>query len=231
MKKLIYTAIAFSVLLLAAAVLPFALPLTDTSVFTGNYRIPYNMGDDYFLYNRFSKHVESGNSIPVIGDSVIWGHYTDNSHTLPAYLNAISRGPKFTNMGLDGIHPAAMNGLIDLYSAGFKNRKIILGINLLWMSSPRHDLTGPVNSEINHKPLLPQLSVDIPSYQPSFEERLSALITRSLPVFAWIDHIRLTRFAGKSFYSWTIDNPHKNIFNYFSHDNDNFYITAGNRSR
>jgi len=227
MKKLKYISIAFSILLLAASVIPFAFPLTDTSLFTGNYRIPYSMGDDYFLYSRYSKHIESGNTIPVIGDSVIWGHYTDSSHTLSANLNNLSHEFKFSNMGLDGIHPAAMNGLMNLYPAGYKKRKIIVGINLLWMSSPRHDLTGAVNSEINHKSLLPQVSISIPSYQPSFEERLSSLITRSVPVFTWIDHIRLTRFAEKSFYAWTMENPHKNVINYFSRDMDDFKTPPG----
>ncbi len=227
MKKLKYTIIAFSILLLSAAVIPFLMPVTDTSDFTGNYRIPYSMGDDYFLYSRYSKYIETGNTIPFIGDSVIWGHYTDAESTLPAYLNRIIRNHKFSNMGLDGIHPAAMNGLIDLYAGNFKNRKIILGINLLWMSSPRHDLSGPANREINHKILLPQFSRNIPSYQPSFEERLSALITRSIPVFTWIDHVRLSKFAEKSFYSWTMDNPDKNINYYFSHNYAEFRIPQG----
>ena len=227
MKKLKYIVISFLILLLSAAVIPYILPLTDSTIFTGNYRIPYSMGEDYFLYGRYSKHVASGNTIPVIGDSVIWGHYTDNEHTLPAQLNRLNPEIAFTNMGLDGIHPAAMNGLMNIYSAKFKNRKIIAGVNLLWMSSPRHDLTGPVNSEINHMPLLPQISPGIPSYQPSFEEKLSALITRSIPLFSWINHIRISRFAEKSFYLWTMENPHKNLSEYFSRKEEEFKAPQG----
>lgn len=229
MKKIRHIITAFTLVLLAAAVIPYALPFTDNSVFIGNYRIPYSMGDDYYLYSRYSGHVESGNTIPVIGDSVIWGHYTGRDQTLTAHLNVISKDKKtrFSNLGLDGIHPAAMSGLIDHYMAGFKNRKIIAGVNLLWMSSPRHDLSGPANSEINHKQLLPQVTRAIPSYQPAFEERISALVTRSVPVFSWIDHIRMSRFAGKNFYAWTMENPHKSILEYFSHKDEEYRLPEG----
>jgi hypothetical protein len=227
MNKLKYIMISFLILLLTGAVIPYIFPLADSTSFTGDYRMPYSMGEDYFLYKKYSEKTALEKTIPVIGDSVIWGHYTFNSETLPAQLNRLNPKIKFTNMGLDGIHPAAMNGLMNLYSAKFKNRKIIIGVNLLWMSSPRHDLTGPVNSEINHKPLLPQFNPEIPSYRPSFEEKISALITRSIPLFSWIDHIRITRFTEKSFYLWTMENPHKSIMEYFSHNDVDFKVPEG----
>ncbi|HNX23189.1 MAG TPA: hypothetical protein PKG60_04025 [Spirochaetota bacterium] len=227
MKKLKYIIISISIFLISAAAIPCILPLTDRTLFTGNYRIPFSLGEDYFLYSRYSKQVASGNTIPVIGDSVIWGHYTDNENTIPARLNRLNTKTAFTNMGLDGIHPAAMNGLMNIYTADFKNRKIIAGVNLLWMSSPRHDLTGPVNSEINHKTLLPQIYPEIPSYKPAFEERVSSLITRAIPFFSWIDHIRLTHFAEKSFYLWTMENPHRSLLEYFSHKEETYMIPDG----
>jgi hypothetical protein len=226
LNKLKYILISILVLAGITAVIPFIFPLTDTASFTGNYRIPYSMGEDYFLYSRYSGSI-ADYRIPVIGDSVIWGHYTDSENTLPAHLNRLNAKPLFVNMGLDGIHPAAMNGLIEIYSSGLKNKKVIAGVNLLWMSSARHDLSGPVNSEINHKILLPQLSQEIPSYKPSFEEKISASITRSIPFFAWIDHLRLSKFAGKSFYIWTMDNPDKSIIEYFSNKGDEFKAPEG----
>lgn len=227
MNKTRYLIIAITLLAAAAAVIPSVCPLTDSTVFTGNYRIPYSLGEDYFLYSRYSDYVSKSDSIPVIGDSVIWGHYTNQEDTLTAELNRLSGSNRFLNLGLDGIHPAAMNGLIDIYATGLKNRKIIVGVNLLWMSSPRHDLSGPVNSEINHRVLLAQFHPAIPSYQPSTEEKLSAVLTRTVPFFSWIDHLRLTRFAGKSFYLWTMDNPGADIADYFTHKADEFRIPAG----
>jgi len=227
MRKLKYILIAIAILIVAGASVPHLFPVTDTAVFTGDYRIPYSMGYDYFLYGRYSKRVSSMDVIPVIGDSVIWGHYTDGGNTLPANLNRVYPKAKFMNMGLDGIHPAAMNGLVEMNLSYFRNRRIIAGINLLWMSSPRHDLTGPVNSETNHKLLLPQFYPVIPSYAPSFEGRLSAVINRSLTFFLWIDHIKQTRFAEKSFYQWTMSNPHKCITEYFLETGDTFSPPEG----
>jgi len=227
MKKLKYIIIAFVILLPGGTLIPYIAPLIDYSSFTGNYRIPYSLGEDYFLYKQYSKYVASGKSIPVIGDSVIWGHYTGNDSAISAQLNRLNPGTEFKNMGLDGIHPAAMNGLLNIYSARLTGRKVIVGINLLWMSSPRHDLSGPVNSEINHKSLLPQLNPKIPSYRPSSDEKLSALVTRSFAFFSWIDHVRLTCFARKSFYLWTLDNPRKNIAGFFSREDDVFKIPDG----
>lgn len=227
MKNLNYIIIPLLALILSSAVIPFIIPLTSTASFTENYRIPYSMGDDYYLYKIYSEYTASGKSIPFIGDSVIWGHYTDSESTLPAELNRLNKNIKFSNMGLDGIHPAAMNGLISNYGGRFKNRKIIAGINLLWMSSPRHDLTGPVNIEINHSRLLSQFSPEIPSYKPPFEEKLTALVSRSIPVFSWIEHIRLTRLADKNFYRWTMENPEKSAMEYFSRKEDDFKAPVG----
>lgn len=227
MKKFNFLIITFTILAAAAAALPRIFPMACVSDFSGDYRIPYSMGYDYFLYARYAEQVSLMDVIPVIGDSVIWGHYTDSINTLSAHLNRIYKQKKFMNMGLDGIHPAVMKGLVEMNAPYFRNRKIIAGINLLWMSSPRHDLTGPVNREINHKLLLPQFETVIPSYSPSTEERVSSVIDRSVTLFMWIDHLKLEKFAGKSFYQWTMDNPGECISKYFTVHADKFTPPAG----
>jgi hypothetical protein len=47
-----------------------------------------------------------------------------------------------------GVHPAAMNGLVEYFAGDIKNKKVIIGINLLWMSSRRHDLSGEQNMRL-----------------------------------------------------------------------------------
>jgi hypothetical protein len=54
MKNLKYILAAFSILLVFAAAVPYIFPLIDNTAFIGNYRIPYSMGYDYFLYSRYS---------------------------------------------------------------------------------------------------------------------------------------------------------------------------------
>jgi len=207
MNRLKYLVYAAAPIIIMATCLPFLFPLTGDTVFTSDYRLPYYLGEDYFLYKKYAGSVAAYNTIPVIGDSVIWGHYTPDTDTLTAHLNRKQNIAEFSNMGIDGIHPAVMYGLTENYCKSFTNKKIIVGINLLWMSSARHDLTGPKNSEINHRGLLPQFTEVIPAYNPSFEDRLSYVIKRKLPFFLWAEHLKLTRFRGKNLYRWSMDNP------------------------
>jgi len=207
MKGLKYLIYAAAVIIIMVTGLPVIFPLTGDIVFTSDYRLPFYLGEDYFLYKKYVKSVAEYNTIPVIGDSVIWGHYTSDNDTLTAHLNRKQHVAEFSNMGIDGIHPAVMYGLVDNYCSAFSNKKVIVGINLLWMSSSRHDLSGDKNSEINHRGLLPQFTELIPAYSPAFEERLSLVIKRNMPFFLWADHLKLTRFRERNFYRWSMDNP------------------------
>jgi len=210
-KHIIITAI-LALLILSAA--PFTISFIDKDEFAGNYRIPYAMGENYYLFRHYISAAADSEKIPFFGDSVIWGHYAEKDKTLTSQLNRLQKEKKIANMGIDGIHPAALYGLVKNYTGKIKNKDMLVGINLLWMSSPRHDLSGEANREINHKKLLPQLSRAVPAYEADIEERLSALINRELTFFAWVNHIKMSRFADSSFYRWTIDNPEKTIFSF-----------------
>ncbi len=211
-KHIIITAILALLIFFAA---PFTISFIDKDGFTGSYRIPYPMGENYFLFSHYSSAVADSDKIPFFGDSVIWGHYAENDKTLTSLLNSLQKEKKFANMGIDGIHPAALYGLVKNYAEKIQNRDILVGVNLLWMSSPRHDLSGEANNEINHKKLLPQLGRKIPAYEAGIEERLSALINREFTFFAWVNHIKMSLFADFSFYRWTLDNPDKSILSFF----------------
>jgi len=108
-----------------------------------------------------------------------------------------------------------MNGLIENFSADLKNKKIIVGFNLLWISSLKHDLSGEPETNINHKKLLPQIYPKIPAYNPDTEDRLSAIISRTAP-FTWIEHIKMQCFKENNFYLWTMEHPHNSIIDYFA---------------
>jgi len=203
-----------SLAIIAVITIPKTFPLINETKFTENYRIPYHAGEDYFLFKKHAKFISKTGDIPLIGDSVIWGHYVKEEETLSACLNK-KFSIKFRNSAIDGVHPAAMNGLVENFYDDIKNKKIILGINLLWMSSSRHDLSGEKNNEINHKALLPQFFYNIPSYQPEIEERLSFVIKKNFEFLLWIDHIKINKFASNSFYSWTMENRDKNIIDFF----------------
>ena len=156
-----------------------------------NYRIPYDLSNDYWLYRRYcryysakrrsaAKHesANSQNEIPVIGDSVIWGHFVPRDKTLSHYLNEISDDTPFINLGLDGIHPAAMEGLLRYFGKDISNKNVILHFNPLWMSSPKEDLQSDKEFVFNHPKLVAQFVPNIPCYKASFSARVSAVFRR-----------------------------------------------------
>jgi len=71
-----------------------------------DYRIPYALSKDYWLYERRLERITPTN-IAVIGDSVIWGEYVRPDGTLSHFLNEVlpngHRGQpgKFVNAGVN----------------------------------------------------------------------------------------------------------------------------------
>ncbi len=207
MKLFKYITGLFLLLTALTIVMPPVFSPAEKKDFSSNYRIPYELGEDYYLYSRYIETMAGEKSVMVLGDSVIWGHYVQHDQTLSARLNSIYGKNIFYNAGIDGIHPAAMKGLMEHYGKSVKNRKVIVGLNLLWMSSPRHDLTGARNDEINHRSLLSQFSDRIPAYGASVEDKVSNIINRNITFLGWINHIKKNFFKNESFYKWTLKNP------------------------
>ncbi len=71
----------------------------------------------------------------LMGDSVLWGHYVDSDETLSHCLNGESAEGRFANLGIDGIHPVALSGLVEQYAGAIRNKRVIVNCNLLWISS------------------------------------------------------------------------------------------------
>jgi hypothetical protein len=57
----------------------------------------------------------------IIGDSFVWGQYVSTDKTLSHNLNELEGDNLFANMGLDGLHPAAMDGLLKYYGKDIKS--------------------------------------------------------------------------------------------------------------
>ena len=49
-----------------------------------NYRIPYALADDYWLFDRWAGAEARAGATAVVGDSVVWGHYVPADCTLPS---------------------------------------------------------------------------------------------------------------------------------------------------
>src|SRR2546426_96721 len=77
--------------------------------------------------------------------------------TLSHFLNEqFGQTGKFINAGVNGLFPLALEGLINYYGTPLQHRKVIVHCNVLWMSSPKADLSSDKEEQFNHAHLVPQ---------------------------------------------------------------------------
>jgi len=175
-----------------------------------DYRVPYALGSDYWLYARHSRAVRHRQRIPLIGDSVVWGHYVPPDQTLSHHLNKTLGAARFANLGLDGTHPAALGGLTEYYAKEISGQAVVLHFNPLWITSAKHDLQTTKEFRFNHPELVPQFTMRIPCYKASSSRRLWAVAEHHVPFLVWTSHLRIAYFGGADLQRWTIENPYTN---------------------
>ena len=164
--------VALGVVAAILAAIPFAWEQIEPIRIETNHRMPFGLGNDYWTYNRYCDEASADRDTTlVVGDSVIWGHFVGKDQTLSTHLSEAPGNRRFANMGIDGIHPAALAGLVEHYGRGISGRKVILHCNLLWMSSPRHDLAGDKEFSFNHPDLVPQFIPRIECYKADISHR------------------------------------------------------------
>ena len=118
--------IAFALILIVFFATPRIWKRIETFQTGSDYRIPYSLSKDYWLYERRLKRL-SPTDIVVVGDSVIWGEYVRSDGTLSHFLSDESSQPgKFVNAGVNGLFPLAFEGLVRDYSDPVRHRKVIL---------------------------------------------------------------------------------------------------------
>ena len=177
-----------------------------------DYRVPYELSNDYWLYERLVDKTMTGNRLLVIGDSVIWGEYVLADQTLTHYLNVQLAQTRFVNGGLNGVHPLALDGLIRWHAAGVRNTRVLLHANLLWTCNKERDLQCDAETPFNHPGLVPQWLWRIPSYRAPFSDRLSASLDRALPFRTWAAHLRISGWGNLGLAEWSLEHPYENPF-------------------
>ena len=175
-----------------------------------NYRVPYALSNDYWHYQRYAEHAMSNDRIPVLGDSVVWGEYVAPGESLADYLNQESADDRFANLGVNGIHPAALSGLMTHYGGAIQNRPVLLHYNPLWMGSPRHDLQDKKATRFNHPRLVPQLVGRPVAYKAGFSERFGVVVAHRFAFRAWMNHIAVAYFDNSAPVLWHRDHPTEN---------------------
>ncbi|MGB2807640.1 MAG: hypothetical protein WBC22_07865 [Sedimentisphaerales bacterium] len=175
-----------------------------------DYRLPYDLSSDYWLYERYCRWACSNYDTLVVGDSVVWGHLVPSDNTLSHHLNNLAGRPQFANLGADGTHPAALEGLLRYYATDISNKNVILHLNPLWMTSPKQDLQTEKEHHFNHPKLVPQFTPKIPCYKASFPTRISTVINRNVPFFNFSSHLNITWFQSMDVPAWTLEHPYEN---------------------
>ena len=175
-----------------------------------DFRLPYELSNDYWLYSRYCRWAISKYETLVIGDSVIWGHFVSQNSTLSHYLNEIAGRDQFANLGVDGIHPVALAGLLKYYGHDISDKKVILHFNPLWMSSEKSDLQSKKEFRFNHPKLVPQFIPNITCYKAPYSKRISAVVERYVPFLSWTSHLKITYFENMDLPTWTLEHPYEN---------------------
>jgi hypothetical protein len=171
-----------------------------------DYRIPYDLSKDYWLYQRRLDDKVDPRGIVMLGDSVVWGEYVLPDGTWSHFLNEqAGQTNLFVNGGVNGLFPLALEGLVDCYGKALRNRKVLLHFNLLWLSSPKADLQTDKEETFNHARLVPQFFPRIPCYRADANQRLSAEVERNFGFSAWVNHLQCAYFGQKSILSWTLE--------------------------
>jgi hypothetical protein len=179
-----------------------------------DYRMPYNWdrdspSSDYWHYNRYTQIAAARDDTVLIGDSVFWGHYVEPQQTLSHYLNNLAGEPRFANLGLHGIHPVALAGLLEYYAVGVTDRNVLLHWNPLWHTSPRTELQDEEYRSFNHPRLVPQFLPDILCYKEvEVSTKLGVLVERRVPFLSWNSHLQQAYFDQNDIPSWTLEHPY-----------------------
>jgi hypothetical protein len=195
----------FGIVLLVATLAPPLWKKLERFDTGPDYRIPYALSKDYWLYRRRLDRIAPTN-IVVLGDSVVWGEYVLPDGTLSHFLNRESGATnRFVNAGVNGLFPLALEGLVRCYGQPLRHRKVLLHCNVLWMTSPKADLSTDKEEQFNHAALVPQFFPRIPSYRADANERLNAIVERNVPFLEWVSHLQNTYFGPKSIPKWTLE--------------------------
>src|SRR5256886_8457334 len=169
-----------------------------------DYRIPYALSKDYWLYERRLQQLAPTN-VAVLGDSVVWGEYVLPDGTLSHFLNEQSgQTGKFVNAGVNGLFPLALEGLVRYYGGPVRHFKVLLHCNALWMSSPKADLRTEKEERFNQPELDPQFFLRIPCYTPALKHRLSAVGARNCTFSQWVAHLQNACFGQKRILNWPL---------------------------
>jgi hypothetical protein len=199
--------VLFAVLLLFV---PWIWKQNETFEPNQDYRLPHELGNDYWLFERWAVLAADRFGTVCLGDSVVWVEYAARTETLSHYLNELAGRQACANLGLDGAHPLALEGLVEYYASSIRGKNVLLQCNPLWLSSPRADLQDDKATDFNHPQLVAQFLPRIPSYKAELSARIGIVVQRRVGLNSWTNHLQQAYFGGTDLPSWTLEHPYDN---------------------
>lgn len=179
-----------------------------------DYRIPFPLSNDYWLWSRVASQASATHDTLILGDSVVWGVYVRPGETLSHYLNSLEGKDRFANLGVNGTQPIALAGLVEHYGGAIRGKQVLLHCNPLWMSSPKRDLREKEEMAFNHSELAPQFFPWIPCYRRSISDRIDRVIDRNVEFRAWSVHLQNAYFGESGtpvpIPDWMLSHPYRN---------------------
>ncbi len=200
--------IALLLMMLIMWAMPLAWKRIEGFAPDADYRLPYQLSHDYWLFSQYCQRAAQDHEVLILGDSVVWGHYVSPTESLSHHLNARTNRQSFANMGIDGIHPVALAGLVRYYGQAISNKKVILCFNPLWMTSKKHDLQTLKEFSFNHPRLVPQFVPKIACYTNSVSKRIGITLERRSEFLSWITHLKTAYFEDSDLLSWSLKHPY-----------------------
>lgn len=193
-------------------VLPEGIKKLERPVIENDFRLSYSLRDDYYLYSVISEKFCETHDNVFLGDSVIWGMYSDNENTLTALMNQKLGDDVYANLAVDGLHYVALENLLMFYGDAISEKNVFLYFNPLWLNSRLYDLSDTEEFGINHPRLLPQFAWNMPSYKASLAKRMSATLEHHIPFYSWMNHLQVCFLDNNDLKSFTIENSSENPF-------------------
>jgi hypothetical protein len=200
--------VLFAIVIILLA--PRLWQLAEEFPFEDDYRIPFDLKEDYWLYERFAGLAVEQSDALVIGDSVVWGVFVKRDETLSFYLSERT-GKKVSNLGLIGAHPLALSGLVRHYAGSVRDKPVLLQCNPLWLTSKAQDLQDKDEPrDLFHERLLPQFWPAIPRNQAEISDRLGIVAEQHSTFRGWTRHLQQAYYDQKDIPSWTLKHPYEN---------------------
>lgn len=204
----------WGIVILLALSITYILPIIGSALEDfepqSDYRMPYLLSDDYWMFRLCAQNAAGRLPAVIIGDSFVWGQYVGMTETMSHDINRLANEDLVFNLGVNGLHPAAMRGMLEYFGGDLQDRGVMLHLNLLWMSSDKRDLQAEEELQFNHPRLIPQFTPQLACYQPAFAEKVSVLAERYWSFLSWVRHVKLLYFENMDIPNWTLLNPYLN---------------------